>query len=155
MLRSTGWFYRKTLANISIHLEYCLQCYCQMESHVVDVIRLLFIIPGLNTISGSPIKHTITAQNVTQLGRESGNIYQLTFPRINVNLIYRDLRLAVLWIDWAATQQFIRYWKMRQVTRTVIFTDLDGTLLHPKTYSFEEALPALNRKTWITAERKS
>lgn len=25
----------------------------------------------------------------------------------------------------------------------VIFTDLDGTLLHPKTYSFEDALPAL------------
>jgi len=25
-----------------------------------------------------------------------------------------------------------------------IFTDLDGTLLHPKTYSFEAALPALN-----------
>ncbi|HKN19186.1 MAG TPA: HAD-IIB family hydrolase [Dissulfurispiraceae bacterium] len=28
--------------------------------------------------------------------------------------------------------------------KTVIFTDLDGTLLHPKTYSFEAALPALN-----------
>jgi mannosyl-3-phosphoglycerate phosphatase family protein len=27
--------------------------------------------------------------------------------------------------------------------KTVIFTDLDGSLLHPKTYSFEEALPAL------------
>ena len=27
--------------------------------------------------------------------------------------------------------------------RLVIFTDLDGTLLHPRTYSFEEALPAL------------
>src|SRR5512143_2726927 len=29
------------------------------------------------------------------------------------------------------------------MTTTVIFTDLDGTLLHPKTYSFTEALPAL------------
>lgn len=28
--------------------------------------------------------------------------------------------------------------------RTVIFTDLDGTLLHPKTYSFEEARIALD-----------
>lgn len=28
--------------------------------------------------------------------------------------------------------------------RVVIFTDLDGTLLHPKTYSFEAALPALS-----------
>ena len=27
--------------------------------------------------------------------------------------------------------------------KIVIFTDLDGTLLHPKTYSFEEAAPAL------------
>ncbi len=27
--------------------------------------------------------------------------------------------------------------------KTVIFTDLDGTLLHPKIYSFEEARPAL------------
>ncbi len=26
---------------------------------------------------------------------------------------------------------------------TVIFTDLDGTLLHPETYSFKAALPAL------------
>lgn len=26
---------------------------------------------------------------------------------------------------------------------TIIFTDLDGTLLHPRTYSFEKALPAL------------
>lgn len=25
----------------------------------------------------------------------------------------------------------------------IIFTDLDGTLLHPMTYSFEEAMPAL------------
>lgn len=29
--------------------------------------------------------------------------------------------------------------------KTVIFTDLDGTLLHPKTYSFAEAMPALKR----------
>ena len=28
--------------------------------------------------------------------------------------------------------------------KIVIFTDLDGTLLHPKTYSFDAALPALN-----------
>lgn len=28
--------------------------------------------------------------------------------------------------------------------RIVIFTDLDGTLLHPKTYSFDTALPALS-----------
>lgn len=28
--------------------------------------------------------------------------------------------------------------------KVVIFTDLDGTLLHPKTYSFEAALPALS-----------
>ncbi len=28
-------------------------------------------------------------------------------------------------------------------TKTVIFTDLDGSLLHPKTYSFREAMPAL------------
>ncbi len=27
--------------------------------------------------------------------------------------------------------------------RSIIFTDLDGTLLHPRTYSFEKALPAL------------
>ncbi len=27
--------------------------------------------------------------------------------------------------------------------KTVIFTDLDGTLLHPKTYSFADAVPAL------------
>ena len=27
--------------------------------------------------------------------------------------------------------------------RMIIVTDLDGTLLHPRTYSFEEALPAL------------
>jgi mannosyl-3-phosphoglycerate phosphatase len=27
--------------------------------------------------------------------------------------------------------------------KTVIFSDLDGTLLHPKTYSFQEAIPAL------------
>jgi mannosyl-3-phosphoglycerate phosphatase family protein len=31
------------------------------------------------------------------------------------------------------------------MTKIVIFTDLDGTLLHPKTYSFEEAAPALGR----------
>lgn len=30
------------------------------------------------------------------------------------------------------------------MTRIVIFTDLDGTLLHPKSYSFTAALPALN-----------
>ena len=29
------------------------------------------------------------------------------------------------------------------MSKLVIFTDLDGTLLHPKTYSFEAALPAL------------
>ncbi len=29
------------------------------------------------------------------------------------------------------------------MTKLVIFTDLDGTLLHPKTYSFDAALPAL------------
>jgi mannosyl-3-phosphoglycerate phosphatase family protein len=29
------------------------------------------------------------------------------------------------------------------MTKTIIFTDLDGTLLHPKTYSFEDAAPAL------------
>lgn len=29
------------------------------------------------------------------------------------------------------------------MTKTIIFTDLDGTLLNPKTYSFEEAAPAL------------
>ena len=29
--------------------------------------------------------------------------------------------------------------------KIVIFTDLDGTLLHPETYSFQEALPALER----------
>jgi mannosyl-3-phosphoglycerate phosphatase len=29
------------------------------------------------------------------------------------------------------------------MTKTVIFTDLDGTLLHPKNYSFTDALPAL------------
>ncbi len=28
--------------------------------------------------------------------------------------------------------------------KTVIFTDLDGTLLHPKDYSFADALPSLN-----------
>ncbi len=27
--------------------------------------------------------------------------------------------------------------------KRIIFTDLDGTLLHPKTYSFQEAMPAL------------
>ena len=30
------------------------------------------------------------------------------------------------------------------MARIVIFTDLDGTLLHPKSYSFDAALPALN-----------
>lgn len=30
------------------------------------------------------------------------------------------------------------------MVKIIIFTDLDGTLLHPKTYSFEEARPALN-----------
>ncbi len=30
------------------------------------------------------------------------------------------------------------------MARIVIFTDLDGTLLHPKSYSFNAALPALN-----------
>jgi mannosyl-3-phosphoglycerate phosphatase family protein len=29
------------------------------------------------------------------------------------------------------------------MTKTIIFTDLDGTLLHPKTYSFQEATSAL------------
>ncbi len=29
------------------------------------------------------------------------------------------------------------------MAKTIIFTDLDGTLLHPKTYSFQEAMPAL------------
>jgi mannosyl-3-phosphoglycerate phosphatase len=29
------------------------------------------------------------------------------------------------------------------MSKIIIFTDLDGSLLHPKTYSFEEALPAL------------
>ncbi len=29
------------------------------------------------------------------------------------------------------------------MTKTIIFTDLDGTLLHPKNYSFMDALPAL------------
>jgi mannosyl-3-phosphoglycerate phosphatase family protein len=29
------------------------------------------------------------------------------------------------------------------VKKTIIFTDLDGTLLHPKNYSFTDALPAL------------
>lgn len=29
--------------------------------------------------------------------------------------------------------------------KTIIFTDLDGTLLHPKTYSFEAARPALDK----------
>jgi mannosyl-3-phosphoglycerate phosphatase len=29
------------------------------------------------------------------------------------------------------------------MTKTIIFTDLDGSLLHPKTYSFKEAAPAL------------
>lgn len=29
------------------------------------------------------------------------------------------------------------------ITKIIIFTDLDGTLLHPKTYSFEDAVPAL------------
>ncbi len=29
------------------------------------------------------------------------------------------------------------------MAKTVIFTDLDGTLLHPRTYSFHEAMPAL------------
>lgn len=31
------------------------------------------------------------------------------------------------------------------MTKIVILTDLDGTLLHPRTYSFEEALPALEQ----------
>ena len=31
-----------------------------------------------------------------------------------------------------------------QTMLTIIITDLDGTLLHPKTYSFESAMPALN-----------
>jgi mannosyl-3-phosphoglycerate phosphatase family protein len=45
----------------------------------------------------------------------------------------------------AATRHFTRHAKNEAtVTKTVIFTDLDGTLLHPKTYSFEAALPALN-----------
>ncbi len=30
------------------------------------------------------------------------------------------------------------------MAKLIIFTDLDGTLLHPKTYSFNAALPALN-----------
>ncbi len=30
------------------------------------------------------------------------------------------------------------------MTKTIIFTDLDGTLLHPRTYSFDEARPALD-----------
>lgn len=30
------------------------------------------------------------------------------------------------------------------MAKLVIFTDLDGTLLHPKTYSFDAAMPALN-----------
>ena len=30
------------------------------------------------------------------------------------------------------------------MANAIIFTDLDGSLLHPKTYSFEEARPALN-----------
>jgi mannosyl-3-phosphoglycerate phosphatase len=30
------------------------------------------------------------------------------------------------------------------MTATIIFTDLDGTLLHPKSYSFQEAVPALD-----------
>lgn len=29
------------------------------------------------------------------------------------------------------------------MARIIIITDLDGTLLHPKTYSFEKAMPAL------------
>jgi mannosyl-3-phosphoglycerate phosphatase len=28
--------------------------------------------------------------------------------------------------------------------KRIIFTDLDGTLLHPKSYSFQEAMPALD-----------
>src|SRR4030067_1209201 len=34
--------------------------------------------------------------------------------------------------------------RSRVLARIVIFTDLDGTLLHPKSYSFNAALPALN-----------
>ncbi len=30
------------------------------------------------------------------------------------------------------------------MARRIIFTDLDGSLLHPKTYSFEDAMPALD-----------
>jgi len=29
------------------------------------------------------------------------------------------------------------------MAKTIIFTDLDGTLLHPQTYSFDAAMPAL------------
>ena len=29
------------------------------------------------------------------------------------------------------------------MSKIIVFTDLDGTLLHPKTYSFEAAMPAL------------
>lgn len=29
------------------------------------------------------------------------------------------------------------------MTATIIFTDLDGTLLHPRTYSYQDAMPAL------------
>src|SRR4030067_130990 len=31
----------------------------------------------------------------------------------------------------------------RVLLKTIIFTDLDGTLLHPRTYSYDEAKPAL------------
>jgi mannosyl-3-phosphoglycerate phosphatase len=34
---------------------------------------------------------------------------------------------------------------MPDSAKHLIFTDLDGTLLHPRTYSFEKALPALER----------
>jgi len=29
------------------------------------------------------------------------------------------------------------------MAKIIVFTDLDGTLLHPKTYSFDAAMPAL------------
>ena len=29
------------------------------------------------------------------------------------------------------------------MAKIIVFTDLDGTLLHPRTYSFEAAMPAL------------
>jgi mannosyl-3-phosphoglycerate phosphatase family protein len=37
-----------------------------------------------------------------------------------------------------------------RMEKIIIFTDLDGTLLHPKTYSFQEAMPALT----LIRERK-